>query len=79
MSAKSPQKQHFLSPWYAHVLSWKHGVKNATLTENFAYVLKGQSLRECSIKSRYQVKKFDILNNAARNSDNAEAAIGFRK
>ena len=48
------------------------------LTENFAYVLKGQSLRERSIKSHYQVKKFNILNNAARNIDNEEAAIGFR-
>ena len=67
----------FPTPWYGHVLSWQQGVRNTTLTENFAYVLKGQSLRERSIKSRYQVKKFNILNNAARNLDNAEAAIGF--
>ena len=52
-------------------------MKNATLTESFAYVLEGQSLRECSIESRYQVKKFNILNNAARNLENAEAARGF--
>ena len=40
--------------------------KSATLIEHFAYVFKGQSLRERSIKSLYQVKMFNILNNAAR-------------
>ena len=52
-------------------------VKNATLTENLAFVLKGQSLREHAIKSRYQVKMFNILKNTARNLDNTEAARGF--
>ena len=33
------------------------GGKNDTTIENFAYVFIRQSLRERSIKSRYQVKK----------------------
>ena len=34
--------------------------------------------KEHAIKSRYQVKMFNILNNAARNLANTEAARGFR-
>ena len=55
----------------------KKRVKSVTLTENSAYALKGQSLRKHSIKLCHQIKRFNILNNAARNLDNAEAARGF--
>ena len=53
------------------------GGKDVTPTEHFAYILTWKSLRELSIKSRYQVKKFNIVNNAARSLDNVEAAISF--
>ena len=72
MSAKSPQKQHFPPPdthMYLH---------NNTLTENFLCETKGQSLRERAIKSRYQIKIFNIQSNTARNLENTEATRGFR-
>ena len=69
--------QYFLPPWYADIPSWQQAVKNVTLTGNSVNVLKGQSLRKHSIKPCYPVKRFNILNNAARNLDNAEAARGF--
>ena len=37
--------------------------------------LKYNPYGERSIKSHYQVKKFNMLNNPVRNLDNAEAAI----
>ena len=48
MPAKSPAKLTFLTPRYAYLPSQDQGVKNITLTESFAYALKGGFLRKKS-------------------------------